>query len=240
MAPYDAGTRIALTQPSQKPSPKSAPAGTPTAAGDSSGPPRDLQVFLARLRAAGDLVEVETEVDPDLEIAEIHRRVIAAEGPALLFRRVKGSSFPVATNLFGSKRRVDLAFGPEPERIVRAIAGLPRELLPPTFASLWKNRGLLTSLSRVGLSRRPTGRVTQVAEEPPNLASLPALKTWPRDGGRFLTLGLVHTEHPETAVSNLGVYRMQVFSEREAGMHVQIGKGGGFHLAAAERLGRPL
>jgi UbiD family decarboxylase len=225
-----------LTQPSQK----HAPSGVGAAPGEASAPPRDLQVFLARLRAAGELIEVEAQVDPDLEIAEIHRRVIAAGGPALLFRRVEGSRFPLATNLFGSRRRVDLAFGPEPERVVRAIASLPRELLPPTFASLWKNRGLLASLSRVGLSRRPTGRVAQLAQEPPSLASLPALKTWPRDGGRFLTLGLVHTEHPETAVSNLGVYRMQVFGEREAGVHMQIGKGGGFHLAAAEQLRRPL
>jgi UbiD family decarboxylase len=203
-------------------------------------PPRDLGAFLSRLREEGELVEVTAEVDPDLEIAEVHRRVIAAGGPALLFRRVKGSSFPVATNLFGSRRRIELAFGAEPERVVRAIAELPRELLPPTFASLWKHRGLLASLSRIGLSRRPAGRVTQIAEDPPLLTKLPALKTWPRDGGRFLTLGLVHTEHPETGVSNLGVYRMQVYGEREAGMHMQIGKGGGFHLAASERLGRAL
>ena len=204
------------------------------------GPPRDLGAFLSRLRAEGELIEIATEVDPDLEIAEVHRRVIAAGGPALLFRRIQGSEFAVATNLFGSRRRLGLAFGLEPERIVRAIAALPRELLPPTFASLWKNRGLLASLSRIGLSRRPSGPVTQVAEDPPRLPGLPALKTWPRDGGRFLTLGLVHTEHPETGVSNLGVYRMQVYGEREAGMHMQIGKGGGFHLAAAEKLGRPL
>ncbi|HEV8111971.1 MAG TPA: UbiD family decarboxylase [Planctomycetota bacterium] len=202
--------------------------------------PRDLQVFLARLRDAGELAEVAAEVDPDLEIAEIHRRVIAASGPALLFRRVKGSAFPVATNLFGTKRRVELAFGREPEEFVRAIASLPRELMPPTFASLWKRRGLLASLSRIGLARRPGGAVTQVAQDPARLTDLPALKTWPRDGGRFLTLGLVHTEHPETGLSNLGVYRIQVYGDREAGMHMQIGKGGGFHLAAAERLGKPL
>jgi len=202
--------------------------------------PRDLRDHLARLTAAGELVEVAAEVDPELELAEVHRRVIAAGGPALLFRRVKGSSFPVATNVFGSRKRVQLAFGREPERLVRAIASLPRELLPPTFGSLWKHRSLLASLSKLGLSHRPSGPVTQVAQDPPRLTSLPALKTWPRDGGRFVTLGLVHTEHPETGVSNLGVYRIQVYGELEAGMHMQIGKGGGFHLAAAERLGRAL
>jgi UbiD family decarboxylase len=81
--------------------------------------------------------------------------------------------------------------------------------------------------------------VTEVVE-PPRLARIPALKTWPRDGGRFHTLPLVSTCHPETGVPNLGLYRLQVFDDATTGLHVQIGKGGGFHLAAAERLGRPL
>jgi len=214
--------------------------GRALAASGGDGAPRDLRAFLARLGRAGELAEIEVEVDPELEIAEIHRRVIAAGGPALLFRKVKGSSFPVVTNLFGSKERVACAFGSEPERVVNAIARLPRELLPPTFSALWKQRGLLSTFSRIGLSRRPSGPVVQQAQVPPRLTSLPALRTWPRDGGRFVTLGLVHTEHPETGASNLGVYRIQVYDDREAGMHMQIGKGGGFHLAAAEARGRSL
>lgn len=205
-----------------------------------TGAPADLRAFLARLRRAGELAEVAPEVDPDLELAEIHRRVIAAGGPALLFRHVRGSKFPVATNLFGSRRRIEIAFGPRPEAFVREIAELPRELLPPTFASLWRNRGLLTAFSRIGLARRAACPAAEIVQDPPSLASLPAIKTWPRDGGRFFTLGLVHTEHPTTGVSNLGIYRMQIYGEREAGMHMQIGKGGGFHLAAAEALGKSL
>jgi UbiD family decarboxylase len=153
---------------------------------------------------------------------------------------VRGSSFPVVTNLFGSKRRVETAFGSRPETLVRELARLPAELLPPTFGKLWEKRSLLGSLSRIGLERRASGSVTEVAQDPPRLTGLPALKTWPRDGGRFVTLGLVYTEHPGTGVSNLGVYRLQVYDDRECGMHVQIGKGGGFHLAAAETLGRAL
>ena len=209
-------------------------------ASSTSGAPADLRAYLARLRGAGELAEVAAEVDPDLELAEIHRRVIAAGGPALLFQRVKGSRFPVATNLFGSRRRIELAFGPRPEAFVREIARLPSELLPPTFSSLWKNRGLLTAFSRIGLARRAACPAAEVFEDPPSLEALPAIKTWPRDGGRFLTLGLVHTEHPTTGASNLGIYRMQVYGALEAGMHMQIGKGGGFHLAAAEALGRNL
>jgi UbiD family decarboxylase len=74
-----------------------------------------LRAFLDVLRREGDLVEVDAEVDPRLEVAEIHRRVIAAGGPALLFRRVKGSPFPLTTNLFGTRKRIELAFGSRPE-----------------------------------------------------------------------------------------------------------------------------
>ncbi|MHB8801070.1 MAG: 4-hydroxybenzoate decarboxylase, partial [Thermoanaerobaculia bacterium] len=71
----------------------------------------DLRQFLAALRAEGDLLEIEAEADPKLEIPEIHRRVIEQGGAALLFKRPKGSSFPVVTNLFGTAKRIDLAFG---------------------------------------------------------------------------------------------------------------------------------
>ena len=78
-----------------------------------------LRDLIAILRAEREIIEIKAPVDPRLEIAEIHRRVIEREGPALLFTSVKGSPFPVVTNLFGTKRRVDLAFGPRPERLVR-------------------------------------------------------------------------------------------------------------------------
>jgi len=212
----------------------------PGAPATRSDPPRDLRAFLERLRAEGEIVAIAAEVDPDLEVAEIHRRVIAAGGPALLFEHVRGSTFPLVTNLFGSRRRVEMAFGSRPEELVRELARLPVEALPPSFGKLWEKRSLLASLARVGLEQRSSGAVAELAQDPPRLSGLPVLKTWPRDGGRFVTLGLVYTEHPETGGSNLGVYRIQVYDDRECGMHVQIGKGGGFHLAAAEELGRAL
>ena len=89
--------------------------------------PIDLPAFLDRLRAAGELVEVDSEVDPRLEMAEVHRRVIAADGPALLFKRPRGAAFPAVTNLFGTARRVKLAFGDRPEEIVERVAALPEE-----------------------------------------------------------------------------------------------------------------
>ena len=191
------------------------------------------------LAAAGELVEVACEVDPDLELAEVHRRVIAAGGPALLFRRVKGCDFPVVTNLFGTARRIEHAFGREPRELVERVARLPHELVPPTAGRLWAQRSLLARLLKVGARERSRGPVTEVVE-PPRLSRLPALKTWLRDGGRFFTLPLVATQHPVSGVPNLGLYRLQVFDDATTGWHVQIGKGAGFHLAEAERLGRPL
>ncbi|HVS20143.1 MAG TPA: UbiD family decarboxylase [Planctomycetota bacterium] len=200
----------------------------------------DLRAFLDDLRRAGELVEVEAEVDPELEAAEVHRRVIAAGGPALLFRRVKGCDFPLATNLFGTAARVERAFGRRPRELIERVARLPHELLPPSLGGLWAHRDLFASLARVGLGRRGAGPVTEVVDTPPRLTRLPALKTWPRDGGRFVTLPLVLTEPPGGGPTNLGMYRIQLFDDARTGLHMQIGKGGGFHLAAAEARGESL
>ena len=88
----------------------------------------DLRAFLDRLRRDGDLAVVETPVDPDLEVAEIHRRVIAAGGPALLFTNVRGADHPLATNLFGTARRAEWAFGERPQRLIRCGACRPANL----------------------------------------------------------------------------------------------------------------
>ncbi|MFQ5877291.1 MAG: UbiD family decarboxylase [Acidobacteriota bacterium] len=205
-----------------------------------AAPLTDLRRYLDLLRREGELVEVEAEVDPRLEAAEIHRRVIAAGGPALLFRRVRGSDFPAATNLFGSARRVELAFGHRPKEIVARAARLPRALLPPSARRLWEHRDLLRPLLRLGVARLRSAPVLERVQRPPRLGRLPVLTTWPKDGGPFITLPVVYTEHPEGRESNLGIYRMQVYDDATLGMHWQIGKGGGFHYAAAESAGRPL
>ena len=103
----------------------------------------DLQSFLEVLRSEGQLAEIPVPVDPHLELPEIHRRVIAAGGPALLFRKPKVGTMPVVTNLFGSASRVDRAFGPRPQAFVERVASLPHELMPPTLGRLWAQRDLL-------------------------------------------------------------------------------------------------
>ena len=200
----------------------------------------DLRTFLGRLRRDGDLVEVRAPVDPRLEAAEVHRRVIAAGGPALLFTNVQGSPFPLVTNLFGTARRAELAFGERPYRLIRRLVELVETALPPTPAAIWGARDLGLELFRVGLKRGRRGPVTDVVASDVRLDTLPALTTWPDDGGPFITLPLVYTEHPDGRGHNLGMYRLQVHDRRSTGMHWQIGKGGGFHYAAAEQRGRPL
>lgn len=204
----------------------------------------DLRAFLDRLRRDDDLVTVDAAVDPHLEAAEIHRRVIAAGGPALLFTNVKGSDFRLATNLFGTARRAELAFGERPLRLIRRLVELAETLLPPTAAKLWGARDVGRELLKVGTRRVSAGPVTERVTHDIALGRLPALTCWPEDGGPFITLPLVYTAHPDRAghpasrgsggAGNLGMYRMQIHDGRTAGMHWQIGKGGGFHYAVAE------
>jgi UbiD family decarboxylase len=193
-----------------------------------------LRAFIDRLRRDQDLAVVDAQVAPSLEIAEIHRRVIAAGGPALLFTNVAGSSFPVATNLFGTARRAELAFGSRPDRLIRRLVGLAETMLPPTLGKLWGARDLAFEALSIGVKHRAGGPVTDVVTTDVRLDRLPVLTTWPEDGGPFITLPLVYTRHPDTGISNLGMYRLQTHDRSSTGMHWQIGKGGGFHYAVAE------
>jgi UbiD family decarboxylase len=200
---------------------------------------RDLRAFLAVLRREGELVEVETEADPYLEIAEVHRRVIAAGGPAILFKRPRGADFPVVTNLFGTRRRVELAFGERASRFVREVAALPHELMPPTLGKLWGKRALLGQVAGLGMRNVSNAPVTQVVGKPA-LGRIPMLTCWIEDGGPFVTLPLVYTEHPTNGSHNLGMYRIQRYDDATTGIHWQIGKGGGFHHWIAEQAGQAL
>src|SRR5215213_7929970 len=201
---------------------------------------RNLRSFLELLRKESDLVEVGAEVDPELELAEVHRRVIKQEGPALLFTNVKGSRYPVVTNLFGTAGRIERAFGPKPEALVRQAVHVAESLLPPKPAALWQHRTLALEALKLGTKRVGRAPVTEVLDRPARLDELPVLTTWQEDGGPFFTLPLVYTEHPSTGKHNLGMYRMQRFDARTTGMHWQIHKGGGFHYHEAEASGRAL
>lgn len=203
----------------------------------------NIRQWVELLRKEGELLEIGVPVDPYLELAEIHRRVIAEEGPALLFTNVIGSSFPVLTNMFGTKRRVELAFGPRPEALVKRTVAAMDKLMPPTLSSIWGERRLLLDLWKVGTKSVPgsSAPILQggLLEDAP-LSKLPVITSWQEDGGPFVTLPLVYTEHPEKHEHNLGMYRMHVYDGQTTGMHWQIHKGGGFHHHAAETVGRKL
>lgn len=204
---------------------------------------KNIRQFINELKKRNDLVEIDVEVDANLELAEIHRRVIEEKGKALLFNKVKGSPFPVATNLFGTVGRLDLAFGSRPEEFVKKMVKLAHDMVPPTFSKIWEARWLAKDLLKLGLKKGSGGAVVQNRLElrkGGGLDLLPALVQWPEDGGRFITLPLVYTEHPETKKSNLGMYRIQLFDERTTGMHIQIERGGGFHYHVAEQRNEPL
>ena len=211
----------------------------------------DLQSYIAELKKRDKLKVISVPVSTNLELAEIHRRVIAEQGPALLFTNVQiagegnnnqRSKFPVATNIFGTKARVDLAFGDAGKKFIERIAKFPERLLPPSIKRLWGERQPLMQAAKIGLKRVSFDRAeisfTQIS--PPQLNNLPVIKTWLEDGGPFFTLPLVYTEDPITGIPNLGMYRLQLHSSDSTGMHMQIGKGGGFHVSQAKKLGRAL
>jgi 4-hydroxybenzoate decarboxylase subunit C len=200
----------------------------------------DLRTFMDRLRADADLVTVTAPVDAHLEAAEIHRRVIAAGGPALLFTNVKGRAFPLVTNLFGTEKRAALAFGEHPMRFIRRLVELAQTIMPPDASKLWGARDVAGALLKVGLKTHGLGPVTDVVTREPRLDRLPALTCWPDDGGPFVTLPLVYTEHPGGHGHNLAMYRLHVHDATSTGMHWQIGKGGGFHYALAEAANQAL
>jgi len=201
---------------------------------------KNLRSFLQLLQREHDLLEIEAEVDPYLELAEIHRRVIAQNGPALLFKRVRNSPYPVVTNLFGTLRRIELAFGAKPEKLVREVVHLAEALLPPRPKQLWQHRALALEALKLGTRKVRHAPVLEVIDQPARLDELPILTTWQEDGGAFVTLPLVYTEHPNTGKHNLGMYRVQRFDNATTGMHWQIHKGGGFHHHEAERLNQAL
>ncbi|MFZ5944573.1 MAG: UbiD family decarboxylase [Bacillota bacterium] len=202
---------------------------------------KDLRSFISALYKEKEIVEIDTEVDPYLELAEIHRRVIEQGGSALLFTKVKGSKFPVVSNLFGTKRRIDLAVGPKPELLVRNLVQALDKLLPPKVSALWQERNMLFDLTKIGVSNVRSSKAPIIEEQSTaDLHQLPVLTGWQEDGGPFFTLPLIYTEHPSKHEHNLGMYRMQVFGKSQTGMHWQIHKGGGFHYHEAEKLNRPL
>ena len=179
------------------------------------------------MRRRGELVEISAEVDPRLEISEITNRVVKAGGPALLFTRVRGSTFPVLTNQFGTERRMALAF--DAERLDEVGARIRKLLdlsVPDSFGARIAKLASLAPVMSAIPKTVSGGSVHDVVELEPDFRRLPVLTTWPLDAAPFVTLGVVITRDPDSQIQNAGVYRMQIFDEKTAAMHWQRHKHG--------------
>jgi 4-hydroxy-3-polyprenylbenzoate decarboxylase len=203
----------------------------------------DLSEFLADLDKRRQLVRIADRVSPTLEIAAVTDRACKSRqgGPALLFENPSGFDIPVATNIFGSLERMQLALG------VTKLEDLEKEIddlmTPPAPKGVMDALKLLPVVGRLADLMPKTVKdapCQEVVNRDGTLHDLPILTCWPGDGGPFITLPLVFTRDPETGTRNIGVYRMQVFDGRTTGMHWQRHKGGAQHYRVAERLGRRL
>jgi 4-hydroxy-3-polyprenylbenzoate decarboxylase len=162
-------------------------------------------------------------------------------GHALLFERVKGSSLPVAINLYGSYERVCLALGcRDLEELAERIEKLVRPELPTTLIEKLKMLPELARLSNMGPKTVRSGVCQEVVEtEKADLGSLPIIQCWPGDAGRYITLGSTLTKDPETGEGNLGLYRIQVMGPRRAAMHWQVHHDGARHWRRCAARGEP-
>ncbi len=212
---------------------------------------RTLRECINDLERTGQLVRIDAEVDARLEAAEIHRRVYAAGGPAVLFTRVKGCRFPMVCNLFGTMERTRFMFRDSLER-VRQLVELK---IDPTVGFRRPLRYVGAARTALAMLPRFVGRAAVTANET-TISQLPQQVSWPEDGGAFITLPQVYTEdvrdpgrHGRLDVaswrhSNLGMYRVQLSGgryepDREVGLHYQIQRSIGVHHAAAIQAGKP-
>ncbi|HMP23072.1 MAG TPA: UbiD family decarboxylase [Saprospiraceae bacterium] len=194
---------------------------------------RSLRDAVLDLEKTGQLLRIKSEVDPNLEMAEIHRRVFEAQGPAILFERVKGSPFPALSNLYGTYERTEFLFRHTLAKVQKVIElkADPTNFLKNPLRYLGAPFTALTALptrSRFG-SPILYGKTT--------IDQLPLIKSWPMDGGAFVTLPQVFTLPPgskNAMQSNIGMYRIQLngneyITNKEIGMHYQLHRGIGVH-----------
>ena len=191
----------------------------------------DIRRFMEELEKVGELRRIKTEVDANLEIAEILRRVSYTKGPAVLFENVKGHEMPVLGNAFGSMKRLEIGLETEEfSEIGQRIADMTKMEIPSGIFNKIRKLPELSKMSESFPKLEKSGPVTEMVSESPSFDKIPILKSWPKDAGKFITFGLVATKHPETGVRNLGVYRIQIIDSTHALMHWQKHKRGAAHF----------
>src|SRR4029077_2760639 len=202
---------------------------------------QDLREFIRALEQNGELKRIPFEVDPILEITEFADRAVKQGGPALLFEKPKGYNVPVLINAFASMRRMELALEVgSVEEVARRIVEFLEMRMPEGLLGKIK---MLPKLAEMGaffpkiVAKGPCHDV--VRTEGFSLLDYPVLQCWPEDAGRFITLPLVFSRNPDTGKRNCGMYRMQIFDERTAGMHWQTHKQGAEHYRRMRHFGKP-
>jgi len=193
-------------------------------------PIEDIQQFIEKLENEGELKRISSQVDTNLEIAEILRRTMYSNGPAILFENIKDYDMPVLGNAFGSMKRLEMGLETSDfTEIGQRIVDMTKMEMPSGMLNKIRKLPELAKMGDVFPKLENSGPVTEVINDSPSFDKIPILKTWPEDAGKFITFGLVATKHPETDVRNLGVYRMQILDSTHALMHWQKHKRGAHH-----------
>ena len=193
-------------------------------------PINDIHEIIEIFEKAGELKRIKTEVDSNLEIAEVLRRTMYKNGPALLFENVKGYDMPILGNTFGSIKRLELGLETDDfTEIGKRITDITKMEIPKGVFNKIKKLPELSKMSESFPNLEKNGPVTEIINDNPSFSKIPILKTWHKDAGKFITFGLTATKHPETGVRNLGVYRIQIIDNTHALMHWQKHKRGAQH-----------
>ncbi|SHF46176.1 UbiD family decarboxylase [Pedobacter caeni] len=203
---------------------------------------RSLAECVADLEKHGHLIRIKEEVDPYLEMAAIHLRVYEQQGPALFFEKVKGSSFPAVSNLFGTLERSKFMFRDSLDK-VEQLVGLRSDPM-----KVLKNPLKLPGIGFTALTALPLKQTFKSTFSKTTISALPQIVNWPMDGGPFITMPQVYTEDidkPGIMNANLGMYRIQLagndyIKDQEIGLHYQIHRGIGVHQSKANAKGQPL
>ncbi len=196
---------------------------------------RKLSRYIHSLEGAGELIRVADPVDVEYEAGCFADRLVKRGGGAILFEQPRLpdgsiSEFPLAMNLFGTRNRTNLALGVEsPDEIGNRMVALMKPDIGGILKAPWTGLGLAMEGISMAPRRARRGACQQVVMDDPDVTRLPIPKTWPEDGGRYITLPLVVTADPETGVHNMGMYRSQVFGPKEVGLHWQAHKHGAEH-----------
>ena len=206
---------------------------------------KNQQQFIDALETAGELIRIKSYVNPHLEIAEITDRISKSGngGKALLFENT-GYGFPVLMNAYGSEKRMCMALGVEQLDDVSAEIEMLFKLLASPKESILDKLKLLPKLGQFAswMPKVKSGRgeCQEIVMNEPDITKIPVITCWPKDGGPFVTLPIIHTKDPTTNSRNVGMYRMQVFGPTLTGMHWHKHKVSAKHFNEYKKLNKKM